>query len=294
VSIDRAGLAAAIRRARGRVTPGEVGLPEGHGRRVEGLRREELAMLAGISVDYVVRLEQGRGPRPSDQVLGALTRALRLDGPGRDELFHLAGAAPPAPGLIDLHVRPSVLRLIDRFADLPTVVLSAKGDVLAWNAMSSALLGDWSAIPPDRRNLNILRFLGPGTPGPRTAPRSVVSPTPDEARVSKAQSVASLRSAAARYPRDPGLARLLADLRAGSAEFRELWESEPAGGWRSHRKTVLHPELGALMLDCDTLHVPDADQSVVVYSAPPGTPEAEALALLRVVGTQRLAPAAGT
>jgi transcriptional regulator with XRE-family HTH domain len=294
VDIDRAGLAAAIRRARGRVQPADVGLPAGHERRVAGLRREELAMLAGISVDYVVRLEQGRGPRPSEQVLGALARALRLDGPGRDELFHLAGAAPPAPGLIDLHVRPSVLRLIDRFVDLPTVVLSAKGDVLAWNAMSSALLGDWTTVPAERRNLNILRFLGPGVGRPGDPPRSVVGTTDDEARVVAAQSVAALRSAAARYPRDPGLARLLAELRAGSALFRQLWESEQAGGWRSHRKTVRHPTLGPLSLDCDTLHVPDADQSVVVYSAPPGTPEADALALLRVVGTQLLVPAAGT
>jgi len=288
VSIDRAGLAAAVRRARERVRPEEVGLPAGPrgNRRVPGLRREELALLAGISVDYVVRLEQGRGPRPSAQVLGALARALRLDVAGRDELFHLAGGAPPAPGTIELHVRPSVLRLIDRFVDLPTMVVSAKGDVLAWNTMSSALLGDWSTIPAQRRNINVLRFL----PDPaRDGVRHPVGATDQERAATAAQAVSALRSTAARYPRDPGLAAMLADLIAGSAVFRQLWDSEPAGGWRSSRKTVEHPSLGPLTLDCDTLHVPDVDQSVVVYSAPPGTHEAESLALLRVLGTQELA-----
>ena len=148
VRTNRAELARALKRARGRVRPEDVGLPAGLHRRVPGLRREELAMLAGISVDYVVRLEQARGPQPSEQVLTALCRALRLDTDERDHVFHLAGTAPPHSGHIDLHVRPSVLRLIDRFNDLPALVTSAKGDVLAWNAMSSALHGDWSSAAP--------------------------------------------------------------------------------------------------------------------------------------------------
>lgn len=290
MKVDRSGLAAALRRARERVRPEDVGLPAGHRRRVAGLRREELAMLAGISVDYVVRLEQGRGPQPSVQVLGALARALRLDDDERDHVFHLAGSAAPQQGTIDLHVRPSVLRLIDRFVDLPALVTSAKGDVLAWNAMASALLGDWSALPPERRSHPRLRFL----PDPADPPRSAVGGSAAERESTARQTVASLRTAAGRYPEDEGLRRLLADLRAGSEEFRRLWAETDAGAWRSHRKTVLHPTLGELLLDCDTLHVPDADQLVIVYSAAPGTSEAEALALLRVVGTQDLAaPAAG-
>ena len=285
MTINRAELAAVLRRARERIRPEHVGLPAGaHRRRTPGLRREEVAMLAGISVDYVVRLEQGRGPVPSHQVLGALARALRLDVAGRDELFHLAGATPPGPGTIQLHVRPSVLRLIDRFADLPAVVLSAKGDVLAWNAMSAALHGDWSRLAPERRNLNRLRFL----PDAADPPFSSVSGTADERAATAAQAVAGLRAAAARYPDDPGLATLLRDLRRGYPEFATLWETAAAGGWRSHSKTVQHPSLGQLLLDCDTLHVPDDDQAVVVYSAAAGTAEAEALALLRVVGTQEL------
>lgn len=285
--MQRAELAAVLRRARERLAPEQVGLAAGLRRRTPGLRREELALLAGVSVDYVVRLEQGRSSRPSDQVLTALARALRLEAGERDELFHLAGAEPPSPGRVDVHVRPSVLRLIDRFADLPTIVLSAKGDVLAWNAMASALHGDWSALRPERRNLLALRFLPDASDPPRSR---VVSPD-DAHEDTAAQSVQSLRAAAARYPDDQDLARLVAELRSGSAEFARLWDLGGAAGWGSHHKTVVHPQLGPLTLDCDTLHVPDADQRVIVYSAAPQTPEAEMLALLRVVGTQDLTPA---
>lgn len=287
---NRAELARVLRSAREQVSPEDVGLPAGLHRRVAGLRREEVALLAGISVDYVVRLEQGRGPHPSEQVLNALARALRLDADARSHVFHLAGMAPPQRGTIELFVRPSMLRLIDRFSDLPTMVVSAKSDVLAWNPMASALLGDWSALRPERRNQARLRFL----PDPTDPPRSAIGGSPEARALTAAQSVASLRSAAGRYPEDPGLARLLADLRAGSAEFRELWEVTPAGAWRSHTKTVEHPSLGELTLECDTLHVPDADQLLVVYSAAPGTPEAEALALLSVIGTQEMGSRAGS
>ncbi|SFG13764.1 Helix-turn-helix domain-containing protein [Actinopolymorpha cephalotaxi] len=288
VKANREELARVIRRARERVGPGEVGLPVGRHRRVPGLRREELAQLAGISVDYVVRLEQGRGPQPSEQVLTALARALRLDTDERDHLFHVAGGTPPRQGQIDLHVRPGVLRLIDRFTDLPAMVLSAKSDILAWNAMSSALLGDWSALSPERRNQSRLRFL----PDPNEPPHSPIGGSPEERARTSAQAVANLRAAAGRYPDDPGLRRLLADLRRGSAEFRELWDDVDASVWRSHTKTVIHPSLGELTLECDTLHIPESDQLLVVYSAAPGTSEADALALLRVVGTQDLTPAA--
>lgn len=265
--------------------PQDAGLPVGQHRRVEGLRREELAMLAGISVDYVVRLEQARAPQPSVQVLSSLCRALRLADDERDLLFHLAGAEPPRPGLVDLHVRPSVLRLVDRFGDLPTVVLSAKGDVLAWNAMSSALLGDWTAVAPARRNWPLLRFL----PRDDDPPRTPVGGPPEEVHAADVQSVAGLRSAAGRYPDDPAFARLLEELMTGSGLFRELWDDGATGAWRSQTKTLVHPVVGELVLECDTLVVPDVDQTVHVNSAAPGTPAAEGLALLRVLGTQEMA-----
>ncbi|MDR2998567.1 MAG: helix-turn-helix transcriptional regulator [Microbacterium sp.] len=285
MSVNRAELAALLRRNRERVHPEDAGLPSGPRRRTPGLRREEVAMLAGISVDYVVRLEQGRGPVPSTSVLGALARALRLEPAEHDALFRLAGIAPPGPGTIRMHVRPGVLRLIERFHDLPAIVLSAKGDVLAWNAMSCALHGDWTALPPQRRNLLRLRFLPDAGPDLHSA----VGAGAEEAALTDGLVVASLRTTAARYPDDPALKALLAELHAGSPRFTALWESSSPGFMRSHAKTVVHPELGPLLLECDTLEIPDDDQQLIVYSAAPGTHEAEALALLRVIGTQRLA-----
>lgn len=277
--MDRPALAAALRSYRERLSPSDVGLPGGVRRRVPGLRREEVALLAGISVDYLVRLEQGRGPTPSDQVLTALARALHLSDDERDHLFHLAGAAPPRPGHIVSTPRASTLRLLDRITDLPAVLLDAKGDVLAWNALATALLGDFSAWPAGQRNLTWQRFLGDG---------GRVARDGGEDERTAVETVASLRLVAARYPDDPGLRRLVADLRAGSPRFARLWDEGPVAERRSSRKTVHHPELGRLVFDCDALHVPDVDQHLIVYSATPGTREAEALALLRVVGLQDL------
>lgn len=284
MTLHRADLAAALKRARERLHPDDVGLPAGHQRRVPGLRREEVAQLAGISVDYVVRLEQARGPHPSAQVMGSLARALRLDDDARDHLFALADLPLPRAGQIDLHVRPSVLRLMDRFVDLPVLVRSAKGDVLAWNDLAAALLGDFSAVPPGRRNVLRLRYL----PHPADPPRSRRGGTIEEQATVDAHAVADLRAAAGRYPDDPGLRQLVADLVAGSADFRRLWERGDTGPIRSMVKTMVHPQVGVIRFDCDSFHVPDADQTLVVYSAAPGTPDAEALALLRVVGTQSL------
>ncbi|GAB3673130.1 helix-turn-helix transcriptional regulator [Angustibacter aerolatus] len=281
---NRAELARTLRRARGRVRPEDVGLPGGVRRRVEGLRREELAMLAGISVDYVVRLEQGRGPHPSEQVVASLCRALRLETEERDLVFRLAGLEPPRAGLIDLHVRPGVLRLLDRFTDLPTMLLSAKGDVLAWNAASCALHGDWTTLAPERRNHARQAFL----PDPSEPARTPAGGPPEERLAARVNVVAGLRSAASRYPADPDLGRLLDDLRAGSAEFRELWDDGVTGVWRHRTKTLDHPVVGPLTLECDTLVVPDVDQTLHVFSAAPGTPAHDALALLLVVGTQQL------
>jgi transcriptional regulator with XRE-family HTH domain len=277
--VDRPALAEALRSARARRRPQEVGLPSGARRRVPGLRREEVAQLAGLSVDYLVRLEQGRGPHPSDQVLGALARALRLTDDERDHLFHLAGSTPPRPGTVDGNVRAATLRLMDRLTDLPALVLDAKGDILTWNALATALLGDLSAIPAAQRNVARLRFLSDG---------ARVGHDPAEAERLGAEGVADLRDTAARYPDDPGVARLLADLRAGSPEFVRLWDEGGTQRRRSSTKTVHHPELGPVTLDCDVLILPDTDQRLVVYSAAPGTPAAEALAVLRVVGLQEL------
>lgn len=279
--VDRTALAEALRSYRDRLTPADVGLPAGTRRRVTGLRREEVALLAGISVDYLVRLEQGRGPTPSGLVLTALARALRLSDDERDHLFRLAGSAPPRPGHIVSTPRASTLRLLDRITDLPAILVDAKGDILAWNTLATALLGDFSSWPAGQRNVVWQMFLGDG---------GRVSMDPAEGERTAVETVGALRYAAASYPDDPGLGRLVADLRDRSPRFDRLWREAPVAERRTSRKTVHHPQLGRLEMDCDALVLPDVDQRLIVYSAAPGTPEADALGLLRVVGLQDLEP----
>jgi transcriptional regulator with XRE-family HTH domain len=237
-----------------------------------------VAQLTGVSVEYVVRLEQGRGPQPSQQVLTALSRALRLDTDERDQLFRLAGDAPPLPRMIEMTVRPSILRLLERISDLPALIISAKGDVLAQNAMSAALAGDMMRLPCRQRNMVWQRFMGDG---------SRVAMTPAEAEDAAAHSVATLKLAQAKYPQDPDLNDLVAELKSGSLRFATMWTDTRSAKWRSMRKTILHPDLGPITLDCDMLIVPDTDQAMIVYSAPAGAPEATALALLRVTHTEQ-------
>ena len=284
--MDRSELGATLRAWRERLTPADVGLPSGVRRRTPGLRREEVAQLAGVSVDYLNRLEQGRGAHPSDAVLGALARALRLSAFEHDHLFHLAGSTPPGPGRIQSAVRPSVLRLMDRFTDLPALLLDAKKDIVAWNALATALLGDFSALPPAERNVAWQRFVAPRSPA-RAGSRVAAWEPAERERLDRAL-VSDLRAAAARYPDDPGLLRLVRELRARSTEFAQLWELRELNERHSDRKRVHHPDLGDIELDCDTLLVHGDDQVLLVYSAAPGTPEAEALELLRVLGLQDL------
>jgi transcriptional regulator with XRE-family HTH domain len=277
--VDRTEFAAALRTWRERLRPADVGLPAGVRRRTPGLRREEVAGLAGVSVDYLTRLEQARGSHPSDAVLAALARALRVTDAERDHLFLLAGGTPPRPGRIRSTVRPSVQRLLDRITDLPAILLNAKTDVLAWNPMAAALLGDLSAVPAAERNMARMAFGG--------GERRVGGDPSERARLDRAL-VSDLRRSAARYPGDPGLARLVRDLRASSADFARLWDLRDLDARHGDRKTLRHPQFGPLILDCDTLVVASDDQVLLVYSAAPGTPEAQALDLLRVVGLQEM------
>lgn len=277
--MDRVELARVLKAARARLAPEEVGLPTGGRRRVAGLRREEVAQLARVSVEYVVRLEQGRGPQPSTQVLTALAGALRLGRDERDQLFRLAGQSPPLSDRIEMSLRPSVQRLLRRLDDLPAVVLSAKGDVLAQNPMAVALLGDLMHWPVGQRNIVWQRFLGTGA--------THVASTPEEDEATAQQSVGMLRDVRARYPNDPDLASLLEELLNGSERFWSMWEQGLSTTSRSLTKTVHHADLGLLTMDCDTLLLPDTDQSMVVYSAAGDSPEAAALDALHGRGTQR-------
>ncbi|MFF4624283.1 helix-turn-helix transcriptional regulator [Nonomuraea jabiensis] len=277
--INRAGLAGFLRSRRELVRPSDVGLEGGTRRRTPGLRREEVARLAGMSVDYYARLEQARGPRPSRQMLGAMARALRLTDDERSHLYYLAGEPPgPPPGPAQ-DVRPGVLHLLDRLDDTPAFVSDAKYDVLAWNPLAAALLTDFSVLPPGERNL-IWRYF--------TDTRARDRHDPDGAWRFARESVADLRAAAARYPDDPGIRRLVDRLLAGSAEFAELWAGHDVTVRRSARKRINHPAVGWLELDCETLHVPEGDQWIVLYTAAPGSPSYEALRVLKVIGTQDL------
>jgi transcriptional regulator with XRE-family HTH domain len=269
----------AVRRWRDRVSPESAGLPAGGQRRAAGLRREELALLAGISVDYVTRLEQGRASHPSAQVVAALARALRLSDTERSHLFRLAGLAPPGPETVPGHLTPSVQRMLGRLTGTPVAVYDAAWTLLVANAAYAALMGDVSGWRGHQRNGVWRNFLGPG---------SRVRHTPDERRAFEAALVADLRAAADRYPADPGLRRLVGELRSGSARFAELWDSGEVGHHRAARKTIDHPQTGALTLDCDVLTVAGSDLRIMVYTAEPGTPDAERLALLTVLGTQTL------
>jgi len=264
---------------RDRVSPGAAGLPAGGHRRAAGLRREELALLAGISVDYVTRLEQGRATNPSAQVVEALARALRLSGTERAHLFRLAGLVPPGPEAVPAYVSPSVQRLLDRLTGTPVAVYDAAWTLLMANPPFAALMGDPSGWRGHQRNSVWRNFLG--------SP-SRVRQTPEARRALEAALVGDLRATAARYPADQRLRRLVADLRANSDRFAELWDSGTVGRHEASRKTIDHPQVGPVTLDCDVLTVKGSDLHIMIYTAEPGTEDAERLALLTVLGTQAL------
>jgi transcriptional regulator with XRE-family HTH domain len=238
--MERGELADFLRIRRARVTPADVGLPAGARRRTPGLRREEVARLAGMSVDYYIRLEQARGPRPSGQVLDALARALRLSEDERSYLFHLVGMAPGPGAGPRRDVPPGILHLLDRLDDTPAMVLDAKSDILAWNdMMCAALRVDFSAFPARDRNAIAWAFR----PG-----KAVDGDDQDRMRFIR-ESVADLRAAMARYPDDPGVRRLVAELTAGSALFAELWARHDVEVRRSTTKRIAHPVVGTFEVD---------------------------------------------
>jgi transcriptional regulator with XRE-family HTH domain len=279
--VDRQELADFLRSRRERIHPADVGLPAGRRRRTPGLRREEAAQLAYISTGYYTRLEQARGPRPSREVLAGIARALRLSDAERSHLHHLAGEPPGPPPGPSREVRQSILDLLDRLPQAAAIVLSATYEVIAWNDLAAALMEDFSALPPRERNLVRRVFLGPQEPGRRLYG---VSDGDAFARVAAHQ----VRATAARYPDDPEVRGLVADLLTGSAQFRELWASHDVRTEPSLRKTFQHPVVGPVTINCDVLDISDRDQRVVIYTAVPGSPSEEALRLLSVIGTQRM------
>jgi transcriptional regulator with XRE-family HTH domain len=271
----------AVRRWRDRAAPAAAGLPAGGRRRAAGLRREELAGLAGISVDYLTRLEQGRATSPSAPVVEALARALRLSDSERELLFRLAGQAAPGQGVVPARISPSVQRLLDRLAHTPVAVYDAAWNMIVANRPYDALMGETTAWRGIERNAVWRNLVGP-------ASRAVA--TPEEHARLESRLVADLRLTAARYPADRELKRLIAQLTAQSPRFAELWESSELGSLedQARHKIIDHPEVGRIALDCDTLVVAGDDLRIMVYTAEPGTEDAERLALTIVLGTQSL------
>lgn len=270
-------LATSLRSWRERLGPADVGLPTQALRRAAGLRREEVAQLAGMSVNYLTRLEQDRARNPSVQVLSALARALRLSDDEQEHLFRLAGHAPPSDGRMRRHLTPGVQRILDRLEDVPVMVIDAGWTVISLNRLAVALLGDLSGARGRERNIPWRHFTG--------AASRIVRDVAEKARM-EAEVVADLNGALGRYPDDPELRSLVADLRSASERFESLWRSRPATVRTASRKTVRHPEVGEITLDCDVLHIHGTDLRLVLYSAPPGSPDADALALVGVLGLQ--------
>ena len=269
-------LGAALRRWRDRLSPRDVGLPERTGRRAAGLRREELADLAGLSVDYVVRLEQGRATGPSAQVVATLARALQLQPAERDHAYRLAGLLPPPAGVVSTHIPAGVQRMLARLAEFPVGVFSADWTLLTWTPSWAALIGDPAGRTHGQRNL-VRAVFTEGPDGLASWPiRQEDGSALPEALV------ADLRGALVDHPRDPGLAALVRELRASSEYFAELWNTGAVGRHLSSRKTIEHPQVGDVTCDCDVLTTPGSSLRIVLYTVATGSADAEKLDFLRV------------
>lgn len=274
-------LGQSIRAWRDRLDPAEAGLSAGARRRAPGLRREELASLAGVSVDYLSRLEQGRATNPSPQVLAALARALRLSDEERAHLYLVAGQAPPGAGAIDRHLTPGVQRMLDRLEEMAVTVYDATWELVAWNRLGAALLGDLEALDGRERNLVWREFVG--------RPPGRFRRDAEETERFRQELVSDLHAALGAYPEDERLATLIADLRAGSEDFERFWARGEIAVRTASRKTITHPEVGPITVDCDVLTVRKSNLRMIVYSCAPGSEDAEKLALVGVVGLQRMA-----
>ncbi|MFC4029985.1 helix-turn-helix transcriptional regulator [Streptomyces polygonati] len=277
---DGLGLGATIRAWRERLSPSAVGLPAGRARRATGLRREELAERAGVSVDYVVRLEQGRATAPSAQVVASLAHALRLTDAERDHLHLLAGLVPPRHGPVPDRVPPGVRRVLDRLGDVAVAVFAAHWQLLWWNPGWAALLGDPSASPPELRNFARERFPV-GSDHVRIAlwPVSVADTEGSDLAI-----VSDLRRATGRFPQDADLAELIRVLTAGNRTFARLWASGAVAAHREDRKTIGHPVVGPVEVDCDVLTDGDSELKIVMLTAPPGSADQDRLRLAVAAG----------
>ncbi|WP_372665856.1 helix-turn-helix transcriptional regulator [Amycolatopsis kentuckyensis] len=273
--MDAQQLAQFLRLRREALNPADVGLAAAGRRRTPGLRREEVAGLAGISTDYYTRLEQDRATAtPSESVLRALTRALRLSRDERDHLYRLAGLAAPDRRRGDPHVTPALLAVLDRLYDVPAQVMTDLGDTLAQNHLARAVFGDLTGRTGPEASVIHRWFTDPG--------ERRGYPVEDHTRESRAL-VADLRAAVAR--RDDVAARTLVErLHQDSPEFAALWDLHEVAVLRSRRKRILHPEVGLLELNCQSLVDDDSAQVLALFTPVAGTPAGERLTLLGLAG----------
>lgn len=277
--MDRDQLADFLRTRRESLQPEDVGAVRGARRRTTGLRREEVAVLAGMSTDYYSRLEQRRGPQPSTQILSALARALRLDLPERDHLFRLAGHAAPDRLPTTDHVGPGIQRILDRLTDTPAQVVTPTGETLVQNPMAVALLGDQTSFAGLARSTVYRWYTDPAS--------REVYPAEDHA-LRGAIFTAELRAAAAAGGPGSRATEIVTALLRESREFREVWDQHHVDEKHTQTKRFRHREIGALELECESLLDTETGQRLLVFTARAGSEDAAKLALLGVVGTQRL------
>jgi transcriptional regulator with XRE-family HTH domain len=267
-----------LRSRREALRPEDIGLPAGARRRTRGLRRDEVAALAAMSTDYYTRLEQRRGPQPSEQMLASLARALRLTNNERDYLFQVAGRNAPSSTSVTTHVEPALLRVLDRLDDTPALILSNLGEVLVQNRLADALYGDPSRYTGFARSQAYRWFTDPD--------ERRIYPEDDHDRQSRSM-VANLRVAYGKMGPKSRAAELVRALSKASTEFAELWARQEVAARFADHKTLIHPELGPIEVDCQALFTEDQSQVLLVITAPPRTEAHEKLRLLGVVGHEQ-------
>lgn len=276
--MDRTELANFLFRRREALRPSDVGLPNRPRRRVAGLRREEVATLSSMSTEYYARLEQQRGPQPSEQMLASLARGLRLTLDERDHLFRLAGHEAPARFLRSEHVSPALMRVLDRLEDAPAQVVTDLGWTLAQNRLAVALLGDQTGFTGLARS-GVYRWFT--DPRERERYREADRDRQGRSRVS------DLRVALTRDGTDTRAVALVEELRERSPEFARLWDRHEVAVRAVDHKTIVHPEIGEIEFDSQKLYTQNQAQALLVFTAQPGTEAYEKLQLLSAIGTQQ-------
>jgi len=279
MQIDRPALAEFLRLRRESLQPEDVGLPRGQRRRTSGLRREEVASLSHMSTDYYSRIEQERGPQPSEQMIAAIAQGLHLSLDERDHVYRLAGHTPPSRGSSSDHISPGLLRIFDRLEDTPAEIVTELGETLRQNALGAALTGDVTTATGAARSIGYRWFTDPAT-------RARYDPSEHDHLTRMFAS--GLRGAVALRGPASRAAQIAEQLLGESDWFREVWERQEVGIRPNEVKHFVHPELGALELSCQSLLDPEQSHMLLVYTAAPGSESYEKLQLLGVIGASAL------